>query len=152
MTDAVVVDANVVLAICSHENLTYKKALTAFEDYAKDGWEFHAPNVLTAEVLFVLCRKLADGVLSKAEHDSSIEAFTILAGSIRNPENGDGTLISSASKIRGSYGCSRMSDSLYLAYAQELAANRKVEILTFDNGLINHAANCSATFTVRVLS
>lgn len=152
MTYAVVVDANVVLAICSHEKLTYQKALTAFEEYANKGWEFYAPGVLTAEVLFVLCRKLVDGILSEAEHRQSVEAFTILSSSIKNPENGDKTLISAAEKIRGSYGCSRMSDSLYLAYAQELSAHRKVEILTFDNGLINHAANCAASFTVRVLS
>lgn len=152
MTDAVVVDANVVLAICSHEKLTYQKALTAFEEYANKGWEFYAPNVLTAEVLFVLCRKLADGVLSEAEHKSSIEAFTILSSSIKNPENGDQALISSAEKIRGSYGCSRMSDSLYLACAQELATRCNVEIVTFDNGLVNQAANCSTAITIRLLS
>lgn len=125
--------------------------MTAFEDYANKGWEFHAPNVLIAEILFVLCRKLADGLLTEDEHKLSIEAFAKLSGSILHPDGGDQALILSAEKIRGSYGCSRMSDSLYLAYAQELSKHQNVEVLTFDKGLINHAANSAASFSVRVL-
>lgn len=69
---AVVADANVLIALCSKETDKIKTAETAFEDYTNRGFEFFAPNVLIAEVIFVLCQKLANGILTQIEYDEAI--------------------------------------------------------------------------------
>lgn len=149
--DATVLDANVLIAICCKEESTYEAAETVFRAYAEDGRSFFAPNVIVAEVLFVLCRKLVDGVLTEAEHALATKVFESLMSAVTTPETGDSELIAKAHEIRGSFGCSRMSDSLYIAYASELASQQTVEMLTFDKGLVNHAETYSSSLTVRLL-
>jgi len=150
--DTVVVDANVVIAICSKEAITYPKAEHAFRSYARRAWDFCAPNIVVAEVLYVLCRKVADGVLTNGEHDLCVKAFEEIMTNVITPGGGDSTLISRAVEIRASYGCSRMSDSIFLAYAEKLTVDRKVELLTLDTGMINHAAKCTPTVSVNLLT
>jgi len=49
--------ANILISICSKEQLTYTLADSAFKTYAQNGWEFSAPNVIVAEGKFALCSK-----------------------------------------------------------------------------------------------
>ncbi|CAN5491706.1 hypothetical protein BH18ACI1_BH18ACI1_20330 [soil metagenome] len=72
---AVVTDASILIAICSKEQQTYQTAKDAFDEYARQGAEFFAPNVIVAKVLFVLCRKLDKGILTEAEHEKAVEFF-----------------------------------------------------------------------------
>ncbi|MCA1622949.1 MAG: hypothetical protein LC768_12045 [Acidobacteria bacterium] len=68
------------------------------------------------------------------------------------PENGEASLIKRAEEIRKSYGCSRASDSLYIALAEELTATRPTELLTFDKGFINQAAKNAPTVRINLLT
>lgn len=53
---AVVPDANVLIALCAKENDKLQTAENAFNDYISQGYEFFAPSVLVAEVIFILCK------------------------------------------------------------------------------------------------
>ena len=46
---AVVVDANILIAICAKETGTHLTAETAFTTYSANGWEFFASSVIVAE-------------------------------------------------------------------------------------------------------
>ena len=118
---AVVPDANVLIALCARENDKLATAETAFDDYTDQGYEFFAPSVLVAEVIFVLCQKLADGSLTQPEYEKSIKAFKYYLNFISLSPNGEASLMKRAVEIREGYGCSRSSDGLYLALAEELA-------------------------------
>lgn len=52
---AVVVDANVLISLCTKEPLTFAQADAAFNDYGQRGWTYHAPNAVVSETLFILC-------------------------------------------------------------------------------------------------
>lgn len=56
--DAVVVDANILISLCIKEPATFTQAHTAFNDYGKNGWDFHAPNVIVAEAIYALCAQI----------------------------------------------------------------------------------------------
>ncbi|MGQ0541749.1 MAG: type II toxin-antitoxin system VapC family toxin [Blastocatellia bacterium] len=152
VADAIVVDANVLISISSREDLTYQKAEQLIHENAEKGSVFCAPNIIVAEVLNVLCRKFADGLITKDEHLAAVEAFNELASAIVTPEDGDAALVPNAERIRSSYGCSRTADSLYLAYAEQLAKTRRVELLTLDAGMVNHASKCSPTVSVNMIT
>ncbi len=125
-------------------------AENAFDFYAKNGWEFFAPNVIVGEVMFALCHKLAAGVLTEAEYEKAVESFLNLMKSIVTP-NDETDFVERAVEIRASYGCSRSSDSLYIALAEDLVKIRTVELLTFDKGMVNQAAKNAPTVTIKVL-
>jgi len=55
-----------------------------------------------------------------------------------------------AEEIRGSYGCSRSADGLYIALAEELATTRPTELVTFDAAMPSHVAATAPTVTVRL--
>ncbi len=148
--DAVVIDASILVAIASNETGTHLIAETEFNNYAQNGWEFFAPNVVIAEVLFALCQKLASGILTLAEYEQAVDEFLILMKNISTGTS-DKSLVKRAVEIRKTYGCSRSSDSLYIALAEDLAKTRTVELLTFDKGMINQAAKNAPTVTVKVL-
>lgn len=148
---AVVVDANILIAICSKEQATYQTAQTAFDQYARQGAEFFAPNIIIAEVLFVLCQKLDKAILTAAEHEKSVEFFQDYITIIQPPPNGEAALIKRAEEVRSGYGCSRASDGIYLALAEELTAIRPTEFLTFDVGVINQAAKNVPTVRINLL-
>lgn len=151
LAPAVVADANILIALCSKEDLTFQSAEKAFGEYIQNGWEFFAPNLIVAEVLYVLCQKLSQGILTDSEHDGAIEVFEDYMTGVLLPENGESTLIKRAVEIRESYGCSRASDSLYLALAEELTKTRNTELLTFDKGFVNQAAKNAPTVKVTLL-
>ncbi len=149
---AVVPDANVLIALCAKETDKLQTAETAFEDYTNQGYEFFAPSVLVAEVIFVLCQKLAGGLLSQLEYDEAIDIFAdYLKGTTLTP-NGEASLLKRAVEIREGYGCSRSSDGLYIALAEELAKTYNTEIVTFDKGFINQAGKNAATVKVNFLT
>lgn len=120
---AVVPDANVLIALCARENDKLQTAQTAVDDYTNQGYEFFAPSVLVAEVIFVLCQKLADGALTQPKYEKAIKAFEYYLNFISLSPNGEASLLKRAIEIREGYGCSRSSDGLYIALAEELAIN-----------------------------
>lgn len=146
--NALIIDANLLISVCSKEP-TAAIVQNELENYAKNDWEFFAPNIIVAEVLFILCQKLQNGLLTQKSYDESIENFQDQMKIIETPN--DAQFIKRAKEIRETYGCSRSSDSLYLALAEDLAKNRTVEVLTFDKGMINQAAKNAPTVTVRIL-
>ena len=148
--DAVVIDASILVSISSKEAATYLTAENAFDFYAKNGWEFFAPNVVVSEVIFALCHKLAAGVLTEVEHEKAVESFLNLMKNILTPDD-ETDLVERAIEIRESYGCSRSSDGLYIALAEDLAKTRTVELMTFDKGMLNQAAKNAPMVTIKVL-
>lgn len=145
-----VIDASILVSIASKETGTFSTAKNAFNLYAQNGWEFFAPNVIVGEVMFALCQKLAAGVLTETEYEQAIESFLDYMTIISTPDD-ETDLVKRAVEIRESYGCSRSSDSLYIALAEDLAKTRTVELLTFDKGMTNQAAKNAPTVTVKVL-
>ena len=146
--DALVTDANILIALCAKEP-TAVNVKSTLESYAKTGWEFFAPNVMVAEVLYILCQKLQKNLLTKKSYDEAIENFQDQMNIIQTlPE---AQFIKRAVEIQNGYGCSRSADSLYIALAEDLATTRTVELLTFDNGMLNQAAKNAPTVTIIVL-
>lgn len=148
---AVVTDANILIAICSKEQATYQTAKDAFDEYARQGAEFFAPNVIVAEVLFVLCRKRDAGILTVVEHEKAVEFFQDYLTIISLSPDGESALITRAEEIRAGYGCSRTSDGFYIALAEALAKNRPTEFLTFDAGFTNQTAKNAPSVKVNLL-
>lgn len=56
---SVVVDANVLIAICAREKAKFSKAETALKDFAARGSVFYAPGLIIGEVLYAL-REVAE--------------------------------------------------------------------------------------------
>ena len=148
--NAAVVDANILVSITAKEGRTHIIAENAFKAYSQNGWIFFAPNVIVAEVLFALCQKRSAGILTEAEYDGAIEAFVDYM-TIISPPNDEADLVKRAVKIGETYGCSRSSDSLYIALAEDLAKTKTVELFTLDRGMINQAAKNAVAVTVNVL-
>jgi predicted nucleic acid-binding protein len=149
---AVVVDASACVAFSSDEPINGALVTAALQDYAANGWIFHAPNILVAAGLFALCRKHAAGLLNDAEHARAITDFLALMSNVRCTEGGDVQLAARAEELRTGYGCSRSADGLYLALAERLATAGQVELLTLDRGMAAQAVGCSPSIVVRVLS
>lgn len=149
--DAVVVDANILISLCIKEPATFTKAQTAFNDYGKNGFDFYAPNVIVAEVLYVLCQKLQTGLITHAKYDEAIEFFKDYMTLISTPTGGDAPLIERAKEIQSGYGCSRSADSLYIALTEALASDGAAELLTLDAGFVNQAAKNAPSVKVNLL-
>jgi predicted nucleic acid-binding protein len=137
--EAVVVDANVFIALCAKEpsQSTAEQALT---DYATRGFSFHVPHAVIAEVLYVLCVKRANGLLTAIAYEEAIQNFQDQMAAMILPPQSDAAFIQRATEMQQGYGCSHSTDCLYLALAEELGARSPTELLTFDKGFINQAA------------
>ncbi len=146
--NALITDANIIISVCSKE-ATATIAKSELESYAKNGWEFFAPNIIVAEVLYILCQKLQNGLLTAKAYDEAIENFQDQMKVTQTP--GDAQFIKRAKEIQNSYGCSRSADSIYIALAEDLAKTRTVEFLTFDRGIINQAVKNALMITVKIL-
>ncbi|HSK72513.1 MAG TPA: type II toxin-antitoxin system VapC family toxin [Pyrinomonadaceae bacterium] len=146
--DALVTDANIIISVCSKEP-TAATVKNVLKTRANNGWEFYAPNIIVAEVLYIFCRKLQNNLLTPRSYEEAIENFQDQMKVIQTPA--DAQYIKRAKEIQNGYGCSRSADSLYLALAEDLAKTRTVELLTFDKGMINQAAKNAPTVTVKVL-
>jgi predicted nucleic acid-binding protein len=149
---AVIPDANVLIALCAKEKDKIATAKNAFNEYSNKGYEFFAPSVLIAEVIFVLCQKLSDGSLTQIEYEEAIDVFGDYLKGVELSPNGESSLMKRAVEIRQGYGCSCSSDGLYLALAEELAKTYDTEIVTFDKGFINQAAKNAPTVKVNLLT
>jgi predicted nucleic acid-binding protein len=149
-SNAVVVDVNILISICTKEpsNSTADAALST---YASQGAVFHAPNVIVAEFLYVLCQKLENGILTETEYEKAFTAFKKQMAATCTPPNGDMPLLDRARQIQSGYGCSRSADCLYIAYAEELAKTGAAELLTFDKGAINQVAKHAPAVKVNLL-
>lgn len=146
-----VIDASVLIGMCAKEPRKVAVAEREFERYANDGWQFFSPGSLLNESLVVLGRKLAQYLLSPAEHR---DALAILRGFLRIIEpspGGDLLLADRAMAIHEGFGYMRGYDSVYLALAEKLAADRQVEVLTFDDGWREQKERYSLPFKVNVL-
>ena len=147
-SNALITDANIIISVCSKEP-TAVVARSALENYAKNSWEFFAPNVIVAEVLYILCQKFQNGLLTAKAYDEAVENFQDQMKVTQTFS--DAQFIKRAKEIQNGYGCRRSADSIYIALAEDLAKTRTVEILTFDRGMINQAAKNAPTVTVKVL-
>ncbi len=147
----VVVDASVMIAICAKEHDKQVTAKEALEDYVARGWAFYAPSVIVAEVMYILCLKLQDGLLTPALYEKAVENFHNQVINFLSPPNGEASLIKRAKEIRQGYGCSRSADGLYIALAEELALSSSVELLTFDKGFVNQVSKNAPTVKVNLL-
>jgi predicted nucleic acid-binding protein len=145
----VVADANIFISICSKEP-TEATARTALADYALRNWAFCAPNVIFAEVLFALCRKVTEGTLA-ASHKKAIDDFRLSFLPMLLPPMGDAALYTRAEEIRSGYSCLHTSDSFYLALTEEFAKSGPAEFLTFDKRVVNVAAKNAPTVKVNLL-
>lgn len=148
---AVVIDANVLIALCAREQDKYAEARARWRFYTNNGYEFFAPGVIVAEALFVLCRKLADGRITQADHAKAIRSLRTYLKAFSLLPSGDKSLAERAEQIRGAYGCSHSADGLYIALAEELAQTRTTELVTFDGGLQKQAAANAPSVTITLL-
>ncbi len=148
---SVVIDANVVIALCAKEADKLAAAEAKMKEYAQRGCEIYAPGVIVAECLFVLCNKLRDSVLTAAEHSIAVQGLIALMAAVKPPPNGDADLIGTAEAIRGNLTCKRSADGIYLALASHLNAISSTEIVTFDQGIASQATSSSLGLTVVVL-
>jgi predicted nucleic acid-binding protein len=139
------------ISICTKEP-TYNIAKTAISEYASNNWEFHAPNVIVPEFLYILCQKLQNGLLTEAEYRNAIQSFKNQMAATITPTGGDISLIDRAIAIQATYGCSRSADCLYIALAEVLAKSGPAELLTFDNGNVNQTTKHAPTVKVNLLS
>jgi predicted nucleic acid-binding protein len=147
-SNVVVIDANVLIGICTKETKA-PTALAALADYIKRDFKFYAPSVIVSEFLYVACKKVDDGSLTAAQHDNAIEDFNDYMNTVTTAA--DVSLIKRAAEIRKGYGCSRSSDAIYLALAEELTASFNVEIVTFDAGIVNQAGKNTKLVKVNLL-
>ena len=97
---AMVIDANVLIAICAREKNKYQTAKDALEDAATNGVAFYAPDILIAEVLFILCNKHQNGLLTDTQYQDAIEDFRDQMSVIFPAPDGEAPLISRAVEIR----------------------------------------------------
>lgn len=135
----IVVDANVAIALCSHEPGRAPVVAAALSSYAQQGRQAYAPAVIAAEALYVLCRKRAEGVLTPDEHARAVAALQAFLSALAAPPVSDLALAARADALRGAYGCSRSADGLYLALAEFLAQGAPVDLITFDVDLARQA-------------
>ncbi len=149
---SVVIDANVLIAICSKEAGRHIKVEDRLKHYGQQGWHLYGPGVLVAETLYVLCGKYQNGLLTSSEHTTAIQTFQIYMGVINIAPSGDGALIKRVEEIRSGYGCSRSADSIYLALAEELLKSGPGELLTFDQDLQKQAATNAPTVAIHLLT
>lgn len=59
---------------------------------------------------------------------------------VEPPPGGDRSLVAPAAKLAAGYACTKTTDSIYLALAEQLAGRGEVvEVVTFDDGLAKRA-------------
>lgn len=147
---AVVIDANILVSICSKEP-SCQTAENALDDYAAKNWAFYAPGAILTEALFILCRKLHDGLLTEAEHEAAVKTFNDYMQGIRPSPQGDIRYIPRSEEIRKGYSCLHSADAFYIALTEELAKNGPAELLTFDRRVINVVASNAPSVKVNLL-
>lgn len=147
---AVVIDANVLVSICSKEP-SHQTAAAALADYAAKNWAFYAPGAILTEVLFILCKKRQDGLLTEAEHEAAVRTFDDYMQGIQPSPEGDIRFILRNEELRKGYSCLHSADAFYLALTEELAKSGAAEFLTFDKRAVNVAANNAPSVKINLL-
>ena len=148
---AVVTDSNVVIAMTSVEAGRSSAAQSALSQYLLQGYALYAPAIAAYETLYVLCGKLASGLLTANDYRAAIAAFQRAMTTIKPPPNGEMSLITRAEQIAAGYGCSRSADSFYIALAEEFTRTVPTSLLTFDRDLPKQAARNAPTVQVHLL-
>jgi predicted nucleic acid-binding protein len=151
-TGAIVVDANIAIALAAREATRHPILSVELDRYTANGYRLFAPNVIVSESLYILCGKHRSGTLTAKEYGDAVTELALFLSGVSNPTDGDSTLIARAAAIGEGYGCSRSADSLYIALAEELATTVPTILLTFDADLPNQAARNAPTVTVRLLT
>ncbi|MEO7719406.1 MAG: type II toxin-antitoxin system VapC family toxin [Capsulimonas sp.] len=148
---AVVIDANIVIALASREagrvNIVNQELL----HYVSLGYDWYAPGAIVSEALYALCQKLNTGVLDAAQHQTAIITLQRTLTDVFPPPQGEHSLIQRAEEIRIGYGCSRSADTLYIALAEELSQSMPTVLLTFDQDLPKQAAKNAPNVNVKLL-
>lgn len=131
---AAVVDASAAVAYCAREANRY----AAIEQYLDAGevskLRLYAPGLLVGECLHVFCKKEQRGEIDAAGHAAAVVALDELMKSLNPPAGGDGALVLPAARLSAGYTCSKSNDSVYLALAEQLAADGEVvQVVTFDD-------------------
>lgn len=148
---AVVIDANILIAICSKES-GEAAARAELLNYTNKNWACYAPSMILAEVLFVLCKKVQNGIIDAATYQKAVEDFNDFMSVIAPPPLGDAALLVRAEQIRSGYSCLHSTDGFYLALAEALTQAGAAEFLTFDQGTVNVAAKNAPTVKVSLLT
>src|SRR5258708_2095394 len=112
LAGAVVVDANVSIAVTAKEAVKEPRATARLAHYTALGYEFFAPGVLVSETLYVLCKKLETSSLTPTTQAQAIADLHTFLAFIEPPPNGEIALVLRAEAIRGSYSCRRSADGL----------------------------------------
>lgn len=147
----VVLDASACVALIANEPATGALVLATLQAYSATGWTFWGPNVLVSEVLYALCRKHANGLLTDVEHIQAVSDFQTLLRNIQSTPGGDFELAARAEELRAGFGCSRSADGFYIALAERLAIQGQTELLTLDRGIEAQAAVGAPTVVVRLI-
>ena len=148
---ALVLDANVVIALASNEPGRDALVTAQITHYASLGYQLYAPGVIVAETLYILCGKLNSGSLSPSDYATAVATFHRTMMTVLPPPNGDVGLIQRAEQISSGYGCSRSADGIYIALAEELQQTQPTVLLTFDQELPKQAIKQAPTVNVQLL-
>ncbi len=148
---AVVIDANVAVAISSLEAGRDVLANAELTRYLNQGYELYAPGAIVTETLYALCQKYQSALLSATEFDDAVDQFEVLMNIILPPPKGESSLVRASHSIGKGYGCSRSADSVYIALAAELILIRPTILLTFDRGVPTQAALYAPSVVVQLL-
>jgi predicted nucleic acid-binding protein len=149
---ALVIDANVTIAISAKESSKEAKANAELSRYASLGYSWYAPGVIVSETLSILCGKVQSGQLTLAEHIQAVQDFDAFMTAVLPLPNGDASLITRAEQTGTGYGCSRSADGLYIALAEELARTQTTYLFTFDADLQKQAARNASAVNVHLLT
>jgi len=149
---AVVLDASTVVGIAAKEVAKEAKALAAVAQYTARGYLFFAPGVIISEALYALCQQEQRDLLTQAGYSRAILDLQTLMARVLPPPSGEASLILRADQIRGSYGCGRSADAIYIALAEELSQTYTTRLLTFDQGLPKQAAQNAPLVDVHLLT
>jgi len=149
---AVVIDANVMIAVCAKEAAKETHAKAALAHYAGLNYAFYAPGVAITETLYILCQQHQAGLLTAVEHTMAVRDFAAFMTQVLSAPHGEAGLIMDAERFRIGYGCSRSADGLYLALAEQLAKTIPTTLLTFDIALRSQATLKAPTVNVHLLT
>ena len=148
----VVVDANVLVAIAAREPLTGDIASDEMSRYTDEGCSFMAPALIVSETLYALCRKVESNVLSPIDYERAHIVLTTLLDVIQIPSDFNPVVVATrAHQLRLGYGCKRVTDSIYIALAEETGRSAETVLLTFDRDLEKQAARNAPTVRVHLL-
>lgn len=149
---ALVIDANVAIAICAREAQKYAQARAELQNYSSQGYFWYAPGVIVSETLHALCRKEQESLTTPQEYAQSVSDFQVFMRSVFPPPTSEASLVLRADQICDGYGCNRSADALYIALAEELSQTYTTRLLTFDQGVPNQAAHHAPLVTIHLLA